>query len=45
MTTAKCAHGYFDTPHQPCPWCHGFIDWSRGVVPVIGERLLAAARG
>jgi hypothetical protein len=31
----KCGHGFFEA--QPCPWCFGFDEGNRDVVPVVGH--------
>jgi len=38
LSAEKCPHGYFTRcPSNRCPWCFGFDDSSRDVVPVVGH--------
>ncbi len=34
----KCPHGYFThSSSNRCPWCYGFDDANRDVIPVVGH--------
>lgn len=32
----KCEHGYWTHQYIPCPWCHGFSEMNKNVIPVQG---------